>query len=104
MNILTFDIEDWFHVLDNASTRGISDWENYSSRFEPVVDRLLALLEERDLKATFFCLGWVAEHHPRVIRKIHGQGHEIGTHSYAHQLAYEQTPEQFTQDFKRSAI
>jgi len=44
----------------------------------------------------------VAEHHPRVIRKIHGQGHEIGTHSYAHQLAYEQTPEQFTQDFNRS--
>lgn len=102
MNILTFDVEDWFHILDNASTRDISDWESYSSRFEPVVDRLLTILEERNLKATFFCLGWIAERYPHVIRRIHSLGHEIGTHSYAHQLAYEQTPEQFTQDFKRS--
>lgn len=102
MKILTFDIEDWFHVLDNTSTRGISDWANYSSRFEPIVDRLLSIVEDRNLKATFFCLGWMAERHPHVIRRIHDLGHEIGTHSYAHQLAYEQTPEQFTQDFKRS--
>jgi polysaccharide deacetylase family protein (PEP-CTERM system associated) len=102
MNILTFDIEDWFHVLDNAPTRGVDDWARYPSRFEPVVDRLLTILDERNLKATFFCLGWMAEHHPHVIRRIHSQGHEIGTHSYAHQLAYEQTPEQFTHDFKCS--
>jgi polysaccharide deacetylase family protein (PEP-CTERM system associated) len=102
MNILTFDIEDWFHILDNASTRDISDWTNYSSRCEPVVDRLLSILAERNLKATFFCLGWMAERHPQIIRRIHDLGHEIGTHSYAHQLAYEQTPDQFTQDFKRS--
>ncbi len=102
MNILTFDIEDWFHILDNASTRDVGDWANYSSRFEPVVDRLLAILEERKLKATFFCLGWMAERHPHVIRQIHGLGHEIGTHSYAHQLVYEQTHGQFTDDFKRS--
>jgi len=102
MNILTFDIEDWFHILDNASTRGISDWANYSTRFEPVVDRLLAIVEERNLKATFFCLGWMADRHAHVIRRIHSLGHEIGTHSYSHQLAYEQSPEQFTEDFKRS--
>jgi len=102
LNILTFDIEDWFHILDNASTRGVDDWAHYPSRFEPVVDRLLAIIEERNLKATFFCLGWMAEKYPHVIRRIHSLGHEIGTHSYAHQLAYEQTPEQFTQDFKRA--
>jgi len=102
MNILTFDIEDWFHVLDNAQTRRVDDWAHYPSRFEPVVDRILAILEERNLKVTFFCLGWMAEHHPHVIRNIHSQSHEIGTHSYAHQLAYEQTPKQFTEDLKRS--
>lgn len=102
MKILTFDIEDWFHILDNASTRDICEWANYSSRFEPVVDRLLTIVEDRKLKATFFCLGWMAEQHPHVIRRIYSLGHEIGTHSYAHQLAYEQTPQQFTQDLKRS--
>ena len=102
MNVLTFDIEDWFHILDNASTRDIADWEKYPSRFEPVVDRLLEIVAAHDLKATFFCLGWMADRHPHVIRRIHSLGHEIGTHSYAHQLAYEQTPEQFTRDFRRS--
>jgi len=81
MNVLTFDIEDWFHILDNASTRDVVDWEKYPSRFEPVVDRLLDIVEARNLKATFFCLGWMAERHPHVIRRIHGLGHEIGTHS-----------------------
>jgi peptidoglycan-N-acetylglucosamine deacetylase len=102
MHILTFDIEDWFHILDHAATRGIADWANYPTRFEPVVDRILGILDERGLKATFFCLGWMAERHPQVIRRIHGLGHEIGSHSYAHQLAYEQTPEQFARDFERS--
>ncbi len=91
MNVLTFDIEDWFHILDNASTRDVVDWEKYPSRFEPVVDRLLDIVEARNLKATFFCLGWMAERHPHVIRRIHGLGHEIGTHSMRTSLAYEQT-------------
>lgn len=102
MNILTFDVEDWFHILEHASTRDSEDWAQYASRFEPVLDRILALLSEHRLKATFFCLGWIAKKHPSAIRRIHAQGHEIGTHSYAHQLAYEQSPEGFVDDFKRA--
>lgn len=102
MRILTFDIEDWFHVLDNASTRDVADWARYGSRFEPIVDRLLLILDERKLKATFFCLGWIAEKYPGVVRRIHQEGHEIGSHSYAHQLVYEQSRELFVDDFRRS--
>lgn len=102
MNILTFDVEDWFHILDNESTRTIEDWARFPSRFEPFVDRLLEIVAEHRVPATFFCLGWIAEKHPGVVRKIHAAGYEIGSHSYAHQLVYEQSPEAFRQDFLRS--
>ena len=66
MNILTFDIEDWFHLLDYAPSQEITEWKNYSTRFEPVSDRILDILEQRNLKATFFCLGWMAEQYPHT--------------------------------------
>jgi polysaccharide deacetylase family protein (PEP-CTERM system associated) len=102
MKILTFDLEDWFHILDNADTRGVEQWARYPSRFESGVDRILNLLDRNNTKATFFCLGWMAETHPSVIRRIHSSGHEIGTHSFLHQLAYEQSQEEFTNDLSRS--
>lgn len=99
MNILTIDIEDWFHILDNDSTRSIDSWANYEERIHRNADRLLGLLEAKKQKATFFCLGWIAHKYPAVIRRIHEAGHEIGSHSFAHQLAYEQTPEDYRNDF-----
>jgi len=102
MNILTFDVEDWFHILDNAETRSIDHWRHYPSRFEKIVDRLLKILDERNIKATFFCLAWMAEQHPAVIRRICSFGHEVGSHSYAHQLAYEQNKNDFIDDLDRS--
>ncbi len=102
MNILTFDIEEWFHILDNESTRNESDWGRYESRIHQNMDRIFQLLDETNSRATFFCLGWVADKHPDVIRRIDAAGYEIATHSYAHQLAYEQTPAQFQDDLERS--
>lgn len=102
MNILTFDIEEWFHILDNESTRSVSDWGKYESRFYENMDRIFNLLNDNEIKATFFCLGWVAEKYPKIIKEIDNLGYEIGTHSYAHQLVYEQTQEEFRSDLDRS--
>ncbi|GAB3994835.1 DUF3473 domain-containing protein [Spirosoma daeguense] len=102
MNILTFDIEEWFHILDNKSTKTEADWGQYETRIHRNMDLIFKLLDETNSRATFFCLGWVADKHPDVIRRIDAAGYEIATHSYAHQLAYEQTPAEFQSDLERS--
>ncbi len=98
MKILTFDIEEWFHILDNNSTKTEREWAKFPSRIEENVDRILDLLERKSQCATFFCLGWVARKYPGVVRKVADKGYEIGCHSDMHQLVYEQSPEQFKVD------
>jgi peptidoglycan/xylan/chitin deacetylase (PgdA/CDA1 family) len=89
MNILTFDIEDWYNV-DFISED--FHWDRHEVRIYEGVDRILERLEKDKIKATFFCLGWLAEKHPEVIRRIDSMGHHIGCHSYQHQLAFRFTP------------
>jgi len=102
VRILTFDIEEWFNLLDFDATRSVEMWGNFESRILKNTDRILELLEKKGQKATFFCLGWVAEKYPELIKKIDAAGYEIGSHSCAHQLAYELTPDQFRDDLKKS--
>ena len=102
MNILTFDIEDWFHILDNDATKTADNWKVYEVRIHKNVDRILSFLKDRNQKATFFCLGWVAEKYPEVVRKINNCGYEIGSHTHLHQLVYEQTPVSFKKDVEQS--
>lgn len=98
MHLLTFDIEDWFHILDNAETADISEWISFPSRLEEGVGRILDFCDRIDTKATFFILGWVAETAPDIVSEIARRGHEIGCHSYRHQLVYQQTPQEFERD------
>lgn len=98
MRILTFDIEEWFHILDNPDTNDIEQWKAFPSRLESGVNRLLEFCDQAGVKATFFILGWVAERAPAVIEKIARCGHEIACHSYRHQLVYTQTPDEFERD------
>lgn len=102
MNILTFDIEDWFHLLDIKCTATEAEWCNFKPRIHANVERLLETTLRHGHKATFFCLGWVAEQYPEIIRRIDALGFEIASHSYMHQLVYQQTREQFREDLKRS--
>ncbi|MGM0581024.1 MAG: polysaccharide deacetylase family protein [Bacteroidota bacterium] len=102
MNILTFDIEEWFHILDNESTKTEKDWHQYPERIHQNMDRLFALLEDNNVKATFFCLGWVAEKYPDVIKEIVKRGYHIGSHSNLHPLVYELTPKKFEEDLRIS--
>jgi polysaccharide deacetylase family protein (PEP-CTERM system associated) len=99
MNILTFDIEDWYNC-DFISED--YNWDKYEVRIYDGVDRILSELKSRDIKATFFCLGWIAEMHPDIIRRIHSQSHHIGCHSYQHQLSFRFTPEEFRLDTLRA--
>ncbi|MEA4975166.1 MAG: polysaccharide deacetylase family protein [Paludibacter sp.] len=102
MNILTFDIEEWFHLLDNESTKTVNEWKNYDSRIHENMERIFAMLEKHNQKATFFCLGWIAETYPEVIRDIVNRGYEVGTHTRMHQLVYEQSPKEFNKDVELS--
>ena len=102
MKILTFDIEEWFHILDNNSTKTEVQWSSYEKRLDANMERIFELLERKQQKATFFCLGWVAREYPHIIRRIHKEGYEIATHSDRHQLAYEQNRTEFSEDLKRS--
>jgi len=102
MNILTFDVEEWFHLLDHSSTRTQRVWADYEVRIYENVDRLVTMLQEKRQKATFFCLGWIADVYPDIVRRIHNAGFEIGSHSYAHQLVYQQTRAEYREDLIRS--
>jgi len=102
MNILTFDIEDWFHILDNNTTKTEAQWSNFETRIHENVDRILISLSEKKLTATFFCLGWIAKKYPEVIKQIDEAGHEIGSHSFLHQLVYQQKPQEFRNDIASS--
>lgn len=99
---LSFDIEDWFHMVGIEAVADPEKWDELPSI---VVDRtkwIVNLLREHDTRATFFILGWVAEKHPELVRAIDDAGHEIGTHSHWHRKVYELTPDEFSADMKRS--
>jgi polysaccharide deacetylase family protein (PEP-CTERM system associated) len=102
MNILTFDIEEWFHILDNDSTKTCNEWIHYESRIHANMERIFALLDTVRVKATFFCLGWIAETYPDIIKAIVDRGYEVGTHTTMHQLIYEQSPQAFARDLEHS--
>lgn len=102
MNILTFDIEEWFHILDNDSTKTEKEWSNYEYRLDSNMDRIFELLERKNQKATFFCLGWVAREFPHILKRINDNGYEIATHSDKHQLVYEQNKKEFKEDLELS--
>jgi len=98
MKILTIDLEDWFHILAHEHTSAPSQWEKFESRVETNTGWLLEQLLRCKQPATFFCLGWIAQKYPVLIKKISALGFEIGCHSMNHQLVYEQSPEQFRKD------
>ncbi len=102
LNGLSFDVEDWFQVENLKEVVSRGDWENCELRVVHNTVKILRVLERYHTKATFFVLGWVAERCPALVKEITGQGHEIASHGYGHCLIYDQTPEAFYTDIKRS--
>jgi len=99
--ILSFDIEDWFHIFHPAYENQPDLWDNLSNRVDKNTNWVLDFLDKHELKASFFCMGWVVEKHPQLIKTIYEAGHEIAAHSYLHNKVSNQTSKQFHEDTKR---
>lgn len=99
---LSFDVEEAFHALNLWSVTPPETWSELTPRSEEVVERILALLEEHSVKATFFVLGLVAERSPAAVRRIVEAGHELASHGYSHRMAGDLGPEGFEQDVRRA--
>lgn len=100
--ILTFDLEEWFHILDVDSLKTSESWDSFEVRIYHNTHRILEVLQENKSKATFFVLGWIAKKYPELVRLISDRGYEIGTHSLNHLLVYETKPEMFREDLRKS--
>lgn len=99
---LSFDIEDWFHIIGIPELEDRSKWDTFPTIVEERTDFILALLEEYEVKATFFVVGWIAQQYPAIAKKIVNKGHELGTHSFWHRKVYELSRDEFYQDLKNS--
>jgi polysaccharide deacetylase family protein (PEP-CTERM system associated) len=99
---MTVDVEDYFHVAAFAKVISPADWDQWPSRVEANTHKLLQLFAQRNIKITFFILGWVAERYPELVRAISDQGHEIASHGYSHQLIYTQSPDVFRAETLKS--
>lgn len=93
MNILTFDIEEWF--LEKAY---FGNKRSKYAEYDRLLDELLEKLSNKGLKGTFFCVGKLGEEFPDVVRKIDSAGHEVGCHSNTHQWLNKMTYEQAMED------
>ena len=99
-NALTIDVEDYFQVSAFAPHIDRDDWGRLECRVERNVERILALLDERGIRATFFTLGWLAERYPGLVRAIAAQGHEIASHGYGHERASDLSRQRFLADIR----
>jgi polysaccharide deacetylase family protein (PEP-CTERM system associated) len=101
INAFTVDLEDWFQGLTSTNAQP-ENWGAYEARLEGNTDRLLALLAEHAVTATFFALGHVANQYPNLIRRIDAAGHEIGVHGYWHRMVHRLAPDQFAAELDRA--
>lgn len=103
-NYLSIDVEDYFQVSAFEGVARPEDWHGQESRVEKNTGKILQLLAERGIKATFFVVGWVAERYPQLVKDIATGGHEIGCHSYLHRRIYTLTKEEFREDTRKAKM
>lgn len=102
VNAMSVDVEDFFQVQAFAGVVKRDDWSGFQTRVVQNTERVLDVFARANTKATFFSLGWVAERYPALIRRIVAEGHELGSHGWAHHLVGDQTPEAFRDDIRRT--
>ena len=101
-NAMSVDVEDYFQVSAFEKQIEKSDWNNIPCRVEENIERILALFEQKEIKATFFTLGWVAERYPSMVKKIVENGHELASHGWEHIRVTQQEQDEFRQDITRT--
>ena len=102
VNALTVDVEDYFQVAAFETNIRRDQWASIPCRVEDNTNRVLDLFAEQGAKGTFFVLGWVAERHPRLVRRIAAEGHELASHGYDHVRIHEFDREQLREDLLRT--
>jgi len=98
----TVDVEEHFQVSALEPFVPRERWGALESRVVRGVDRVLELLARHQAGATFFVLGWVAERHPQVVRRIAAAGHEVASHGWDHRRVGEQRAEEFRDSVRRT--
>lgn len=101
-DILTIDVEEWFHGHNYLSAVPPSRWDEQPSRVVANSERCLDLLARHGVRATFFVLGWTAERHPDLVGRLAAAGHEIACHSYRHPQVHRLTRDEFLADLDRA--
>ena len=101
-NVLSIDVEEYFHAQEIQPVVDSGRWSSLPSRVEAQTNLILDLLADHKVSATFFVLGWVADRYPCLVRRIAEEGHQVGCHSYAHRLIYELSPKQFRADTEKA--
>ena len=101
-NALTIDVEDYFQVSAFAPSIRRDEWDARECRIERNMGRILELLGQRGIQATFFTLGWIAERYPQLVRDIVAGGHELASHGFGHERATDLSEAAFTQDVERA--
>jgi len=102
VNAMTVDVEDYFQVQALSGRIARAEWESIPARVEANTDTILALFDETRVHATFFTLGWIAQRHPALVRRIVEGGHELASHGWDHTRADAQNPAEFRADVGRA--
>ena len=102
INALSFDIEDWFHMVEIDAVADPSKWGDLPSIVVERTRWIVEVLEEKGVRATFFLLGWVARRHPELAKVIAAHGHELASHAFWHLRVDRMTPEAFREELKQS--
>jgi peptidoglycan-N-acetylglucosamine deacetylase len=102
VHALSFDIEDWFHVTGVPELEDETTWPHRSTLVERRTDELLEICADHGVRGTFFIVGWIAERHPALVRRIADAGHELGSHSHRHRLIFQMSPPDFREDLRHS--
>jgi polysaccharide deacetylase family protein (PEP-CTERM system associated) len=100
-NALSFDLEDYFQVSNFEKVVTRDQWPKFQFRVERNTDLILSILNEAKIKATFFVLGWIAETHPALVKRIAAEKHEVASHGWSHIAIYKQTKEDFESETRR---
>lgn len=101
-NAMTVDVEDYFQVSAFESIIKRVQWDTLPQRVERNTHRVMDLFAQGGIRATFFTLGWVAERHPQLIRRMVSEGHELASHGYSHVRVTRQQPAEFREDIMRT--
>jgi polysaccharide deacetylase family protein (PEP-CTERM system associated) len=99
---MSVDVEDWFQVQAYAGSISRDAWEGLDRRVEANTERVLGLFADAGVHATFFTLGWVAERHPALVRRIVAAGHELASHGHGHELVHQIGEAGFRADIRRA--